>query len=258
MPDIGNYTETTTLVLGEAGKYFALLVFCVLAIRLWRRWAKIPASRNAGGLLMACTATVLAIVIGCVSMRQSLGSLYSYYGIQAFREDRLPQALVLFETADRNWRKADTLGQRGVCLLMLGDTDRGLALISQARILRKGRGVLFEDFYEGLYYFVKGDIDRAVPLLEAASADDTYHWSVIKIFAVINLDANRVADATRLMQPFLQVEVTEYDHAYIMASLKFAEGKKAEARAMLDKFHEATLTPAWQRRFEKLRAKLQE
>ena len=46
MPDIGNYTETTRLVLGEAGKYFTLLLFSVLAIRLWRRWAEVPAQTN--------------------------------------------------------------------------------------------------------------------------------------------------------------------------------------------------------------------
>jgi hypothetical protein len=258
MLDIANYTETTKLVLIESSKYFALLVFCILAIRLWRRWLKIPASRNAGGFSGAVVATVLAMVIGCLSLRQSLGSMYSYYGMRAFRDGRLPQALSLFETADRNWRNADTLGQRGVCLLMFGDADNGLALISQARALRKGKGAPFEDFYEGLYFFGKGDENRAVPLLAAASVDDTYRWSVIKTFAVINLEANRIADAARLMQPFQQVEVTEFDHAYIVASLKFADGKKAEARALLDKFPEATLTPAWQGRFEKLRAKLQE
>ena len=258
MLDIGRYTENTTLVLMEAGKYFVLLLFCILAIRLWRRWLKIPASRNAGSFLGAAAATVLAIVVGFFSMRQSLGSMYSCYGMRAFRDGRLPQALALFETADQDWRTANTLGQRGVCLLMMGYPESGFALIAQARALRQGREAPFEDFYEGMYYFLKGDVDRAVPLLQVASVDDTYRWSVIKTFAVINLDANRVTDAAGLMQPFQQVEVTESDHAYIMASLKFADGKKAEARALLDRFPEAGLTPAWKQRFEQLRAKLVE
>jgi hypothetical protein len=38
MPDIANYTVVTKVVLVEVGKYFGLLVLCVLAIRLWRRW----------------------------------------------------------------------------------------------------------------------------------------------------------------------------------------------------------------------------
>ena len=75
-----------------------------------------------------------------------------------------------------------------------------------------------------------------MPLLEAASADETYRWSVIKLFAVMALDENRVADAAGLMKPFLQAEVTEIDQAYIMASLKLADGKKAEAQAILNKF----------------------
>ena len=258
MFNIANYTENTKLVLFESSKYFVLLVICILAIRLWRRWLKIPASRNAGSFSGTLAVTGLALVVGTLSMCQSLGSLYSYYGMQAFQNGRLPQALALFQTADQNWRTADTLGKKGVCLLMLGDTDRGLALILQARARRKDKGTPFEDFYEGIYYFVKGDVNRAVPLLEVASTDDTYRWDVIKTFAVINLDANHIGDAAGLMQPFQQVEVTEFDHAYILASLKLAEGKKAEARALLDKYSEAPLTPAWQGRFEKLRAKLQE
>ncbi len=50
MPDIGNYTETTGLVLAEAGKYFTLLLFSVLAIRLWRRWAGSPGANKSENL----------------------------------------------------------------------------------------------------------------------------------------------------------------------------------------------------------------
>ncbi len=258
MFNIANYTEDTKLVLLESSKYFVLLVFCVLAIRLWRRWAKIPAAHNAGGLLTAGVATALAVVIGCVSMRQSLGSLYSYYGTQAFQNGRLPQALALFQTADQDWRTADTLGQRGVCLLMSGDTDRGLALIAQARTRRKDQGSPFENFYAGLYYFTKGDTRTAVPLLQASSVDYTYRWPVTKLFAIIALDENRAADAADQLKSFRDAEVTEFDQAYILASLKLADGNKAEARALLEKFPEADLSPMWQTRFEKLRRQLQD
>jgi tetratricopeptide (TPR) repeat protein len=257
MPDIGSYTEKMQLFLCEASKYFALLLFCILAIRLWRRWTKVSAAHNANGLLWAVAATVLAVVIGYCSVRQSLASLYSYYGMQAFRAVRLTQALSLFDMAEKNWRDADTLGQKGVCLLLLGDVDNGLAMISQARAMRKGRGTPFEDFYEGLYHFTKGETHMAVPLLQASTADDIYRWSVIKIFAVMELDQNRVADVAEQMKPFMQADVTELDQAYIMASLKLAAGQKAEAQALVDKFAATNNLPAlWQGRFEKLRKQL--
>ena len=43
-----------------------------------------------------------------------------------------------------------------------------------------------------------------------------------------------------------------------MASLKLAEGKKAEARAILNKFPTADLSPMWKSRFEKLQAKIKQ
>src|SRR5690242_12450212 len=137
MPDISAYTADMRFVLAEAGKYFALLVFSVLAIRLWRRWMKVLAARNLNGLLCAVASTILAVVVGYVSICQSLNSLYSHYGMKAFRSGRLPQALSLFDTAEHNWRNADAVGQRGVCLLLLGKPDKGLALIEQARTMRK-------------------------------------------------------------------------------------------------------------------------
>ena len=94
MPDIGNYTETTaTLVLAEAGKYFTLLLFSVLAIRLWRRWARGPGANKSENLFLACAFTMIAAAIGYFSMCQSLGKLYSYYGMSAFHANRLPQAI---------------------------------------------------------------------------------------------------------------------------------------------------------------------
>src|SRR5882757_7135882 len=110
MPDIGNYTANTTLVLGEAGKYFAVLLFSVLAIRLWRRWIKTSPADKSKSLLLAGVATLLAAVIGYFSMCQSLGRLYSFYGMEAFHAGRLSQALSLFETSAKYWHSADVLG----------------------------------------------------------------------------------------------------------------------------------------------------
>ena len=256
MPGIGNYTEITTLVLREAGKYFALLLFSVLAIRLWRRWARSPVANKFKNLLLAGAVTFVAAAVGYFSMCQSLGKLYSYYGMSAFRANRLPQAFTLFETSSKYWKSADALGQRGVCLLLSGNQDRGLQLIGEAKTLRKGRGAPFEEFYEGLYFFTQGQRSNSVPLLAAASADETYRWSVVKLFAVMELDENHAADAAELMKPFMQAEVTESDQAYIIASLKLAEGKKAEAQAILNKFPPEDLSPMWKSRFKKLQAEI--
>ena len=256
MPNIGTYTETTELVLAEAGKYFALLLFSVLAIRLWQRWARSPGAKQPANLFLAGAFTLVAAAIGYFSMRQSLGKLYSHYGIIAFHESRLPQAITLFEMSSKCWNSADAVGQKGVCLLLSGNRDQGLQLIGEAKTLRKGRNVPFEEYYEGLYFFILGQQSNSVPLLEAASADWTYRWNVIKLFAVMALDENRVADAAGQMKPFQEAEVTEFDQAYIMASLKLAYGRKAEARALLEKFSGANLSPMWQTRFEKLRRRL--
>jgi len=256
MPDIGNYTETIQLVLGEAGKYFALLLFSVLASRLWRRWAKTSTADKLNSLFPAFAATVAAVAIGYFSMCQSLGKLYSHYGMEAFRAGRLLQALSLFETSGKFWNSPDALGQKGVCLLLSGDSEQGLPLIEEAKTRRKGAGTSFEEFYEGLYYFTQGHRTNGVPLLEAASAGQTYRWSVVKLFAVMELDGNHPDDAAALMKPFMTAEVTESDQAYIMASLKLAEGKKAEAQSLLDKFSTGDLSPMWKSRFEKLQAQI--
>jgi hypothetical protein len=257
MPDIGNYTEATTLVLGEAAKCFALLLFSVLAIRLWRRWAKTSSADKFKSLLLAFTATLAAVSIGYFSMLQSLGKLYSHYGMEAFHAGRLSQALSLFDASAKYWNSPDVLGQKGVCLLLSGNVGQGLALIGEAKARRKGAGTAFEEFYEGLYYFMGGQPANGVPLLEAASADPAYHWSVAKLFAAMDLDANHPEEAAKLMKPFMAVEVTESDQAYIIASLKLADGKTNEAQAIVDKFYTHDLSPEWQTRFEKLRAQIQ-
>lgn len=250
--DIGSYNENVALVLKEAGKYFALLVLSVLAIRLWRRWGK---SKDSAGLICSVGVTALAMAVGYISMRQSLGSMYSYYGMQAFRDGRLPQALALFETAGNNWNTADVIGRKGVCLLLLGHEDSGRNLIAQARTLRKADSQ-FEDFYEGVFLFTKNDTEHSIPLLAVAGRNDDYRWSVVKIFAVIYLEADQTADAAKLMEPFMHAEVTEPDQAYILASLALADGKKSEAKELLARFSAPNLPLMWQGRYEKLRAQL--
>jgi hypothetical protein len=198
----------------------------------------------------------MALVIGYFSMCQSLGKLYSYYGMEAFHAGRLSQAYSLFATSKIYWNSPDVLGQQGVCLLLTGNAGEGLQLIEAAQARRRGAGTPFEDFYEGLYFFSRGEAAKSIPLLQAAGADQTYRWSVVKFFAVMELEANQTADAEVLMKTFLAAEVTESDQAYIIASLKLAEGKTNEARVLVDKFSTGDLSPMWKARFEKLQARV--
>jgi len=258
MPDIGNYTNSTALILSEASKYFALLVFSVLAIRLWRRWTKIPTVDKLKNLPLACVVTFAAVAIGYFSMCHSLGKLYFHYGMNAFGEDRLLPALSLFETSSKYWNSADATGADGVCRLLLGRPDQGIQRIQNAKSMRKGRSTPFEEFYEGLYFFQAGERTNAVPLLKTAWENEMYRWSVTKLFAIMLLDEDRPADAADWMKPFMQVEVTEVDQAYIVASLKLADGKKAEASMILGKFPSEAEDQSLvgKVRFEKLRAQL--
>ena len=257
MPNIGDYLELIASLLTETAKYFAVLLFSVLAIRLWRRLPKLPGEKKPGNFALACLASTLACGIGCLSLCHSLGLMYSYFGMKAFRSYRLVPALSLFQTSLTYWKSAAAVGGKGVCLLWTGNPDEGIRLLNQAKTLRKGKDSPFEDYYEGLYYFYRDDVTNAAPLLEAASADANYGWGLTKLFAIIQLDRNQPQEARRLMQPFMKVEVTETDQAYVMASLNLAEGKKAEAQALVDKFSSGDLIPFWKVRFEKLRERIQ-
>jgi len=257
MPNISDYTALTKVILIETGKYFALLLFSVLAIRLWRRWVTVSAADKPKSLLLAGAATLVACAVGYASICHSMSLLYSYYGMKAFRAERLAPALILFQTAAGYWKSADALGEEGVCLLWLDKPDDGIRLLDEAKARRKGEGPAFEQFYEGLYYFFHDQESKAVPLLEGASVDPAYDWTITKLFAVFQLDQNQPQTAAKLMAPFMQVEVTETDQAYVMASLKLAAGDKAGAQALIEKFATPGLPPFWKSRFEKLRAQLQ-
>jgi hypothetical protein len=257
MPSIHEYVDWVKLLLEETAKYFALLLFAVLAIRFGRRAMKVKREEKPGNFLGAFVAGILACGIGYFSVCHSLSLMYSYFGMQTFHSYKLEPALSLFESSLSCWKSADTLGRKGVCLLWIGSVDEGFRSLNEARALRKGRGSPFENFYEGLYYFYHDDVTNAVPLLEAASASPDFAWGVTKLFAVIQLDWDRPQEAMRLMQPYLQVEVSEADQAYIIASLKLVDGKKAEAQALVDKFLLDAPPSFWKARLEKLRAKIQ-
>ena len=256
MPSIHSYVELVKLILAESAKYFALLLIVVLTIRLWRRLPKLAVGKKSGNFFLACFCSALAIGIGYFSICHSMSLMYSYFGMQAFHSYKLEPALSLFQ-ASLNYRKnADALGGKGICLLWTGHAGDGILALNRARTLRKGNGSPFENFYEGLYFFYRDDLTNAVPLLQEASSSPDFQWDVIKLFAVIQLDRNQPQAAAQLMQPFMQAEITENDQAYVIASLKLADGEKAEAQALVDKFSTNQPTPFWQARFEKLQKKI--
>jgi hypothetical protein len=253
-----NYSANVLVILTEGGKYFFLLLLSILAIRLWRRWSRVSSAGKASGLALACLVSVLAALTGYVSVRHSLARMDAYFGMKAFYDGHLPQALSLFEASERNWADADTLARRGVCLLLLGAGEEGLAVLKQARDLRHGEGTSFEFMYEGLYRFGQGDAPGATRFLRAAAKDATYRWTATKTLAVIELDQDQVAAAAEDMKPFMQIDVTDFDQAYVLACLKLAAGNKAEARTLLNQVPAGDLGPSWNRRLEKLRARLQD
>jgi len=254
--NMGGFTNLTELVFSEAAKYLLLLLLAVLAFRLWRRLPQVPRQNKRSNLLLAGLVTLLAVTVGYCSLEHSLSRLYLYYGQRAFDSGYLTSASSLFQKSSECFQTADALGKQGVCSLWLGQPDQGRQLLAEAARRRHGRLTSFEAFYQGLYYFLQGQSRQSIPLLEQASTDPAYTWSVTRIFAVVYIDNNQPADAERLLAPFAGVEVTSCDHAYAVASLDLLKGKTAEAKMLADKFSSGDLPPFWKSRFDQLQAKI--
>jgi hypothetical protein len=256
MPDIRQYVALAKLLLVEGGKYFALLLFAVLAIRLWRNGLKVQGGIRTKNIVLAVCLSVLTAGIGWFSIRNSMGKLYLHYANQAFDAGKVEQAYVLFDDASGFWLGPDAAGGKGVCLVLLGVTNTGEDWLQKAKNLRQGHSSPFEQFYPGLYYFMHDDQQKALPLLEEASTDYAYRWNVTKILAIMDLDQGHPEGAARLMQPYAQAEITDSDHAYIVAALDVVAGKKNDAQALLDKFANASLLPLSKARFDKLQVQI--
>ena len=231
-------------------------MFAVLSIRLWKRASLLSGKNKRVDLIVASVATLITATIGYLSICHSMGRLYTHYGMQAFDSGNVPSALSLFGQSSRYWKTADAQGAQGVCLVALGRPDIGLALINQAKSMRHGKNNAFEEFYEGLYYFFD-EKPEAIPYLARAASDPIYTWSALKLVSTYYIDNNQCPDARRLMEPFLKVEVTDTDQAYVMASIDLSQGKKADAQALIDKFGGQDIPPFWKTRFDKLRAAIQ-
>jgi hypothetical protein len=257
VPNITSYTELVGNVLPEAGKYFGLLLLVVLSVRLWRRAVKTTGAPRRASWLLAGLVTVFSVWVGWIAITHSMSRLYFHFGMEAFRATRLDPAFSLFDESWRFHKNADALGGEGICLLLSGHPEAGFNYLNNARAMRHGQGTPFEDFYQGLVDFYVGDQTNAVPLLQSAGADPDYNWPVLKLFAVIDLDQQQPQAATQLMQPYLDAEVTDPDQAYIMARLKMAGGKNAEALALANEFSTTNATPYWKKRLEDLKTKLQ-
>ena len=256
---MGEYTDLIKVLLGETVKYVFLLLLCVLAIRLWLRLPKLSAGRRWNNVLLASSISGIAGIAGYFSIHHSLSLLDSYYAQRALDLRNWSSGLVLFQRSDQLWHNADAVGGEGVCLLLLGDNRDGVNLIQQARAMRHGRNTPFEDYYEGELYFFDNQPDKAVPLLEGASANPVYFWNVAKMLTIIALDRHQIETARRLMKPFLQVPVEkdEYDHAYIMISFDLLDGKTNEARMLLDEFPPGQVNSFWKSRFARFSTSIQ-
>jgi len=255
--DMGDFLQWSGLILTEVLKYLSVLLFSVLAIRLWRRMLKLSARGRWSNFSFAILSTILACGIGYFSICQSMSRLYAHYGTRAFDSGYVFSAFSLFAKSAEYWKTPDAIGHEGVCLFLLHRPDNGAPLLAQAKMMRGGKESAFEDFYEGLFYFFNDQTNKAVPLLEFAATDPHYYISVAKLIAVLKLDENKPADAEALIKPIRQDEVTDVDQAYVIASLDLIEGNRTNAMALWEKFSSTNLPAYWKTRFDNLGAKIQ-
>ena len=169
-----------------------------------------------------CLASILSLATGAIGyfgMNHSLSLLYSSYGLRAFHNGNMAAALSLFQQSESHWKSADNLGQAGVCFLLLAQPEEGERRIEEAKRLRKGMSSTFEVHYSGVYYFLNEEPDKAFPLLKASSDYPEYRWNALKLLAVILVEKNQAGDAAQLMEPFAQAKITDFEQAYVIASI---------------------------------------
>ena len=124
------------------------------------------AAKKPKAYVFAGVATVIACGIGYASFRHSMSRLYSYYGREAFESGNVSSALSLFQTSAHYWQNADAIGGVGVCILRLNNDEAGNQLLAEAKRMRKGENTPFEQFNQGVCYFVEGKFDAAVRCLK--------------------------------------------------------------------------------------------
>jgi hypothetical protein len=254
--DIGNYARLIEILLGEAAKYLLLLLFAVLAIRLWRNVPHTSGVRRRKSVLFAGVITLLALVIACASLRHSLGRLNLHYGMDAVTSGNVTSALGLFQSSNREWKSADATGGEGICLLLMGQTNIAFHLLDESKAMRHGQSK-FEDYYEGLYFFYHDQWNDAVPRLQSASTEMSYRWNVTELIAVIELEKGDPRNAENLMKPYEGAPVADEIEAYVIASLDLRNGDKAKAKALVQEYDSTNVPPFWKSRLDKLNAELQ-
>jgi hypothetical protein len=254
--DIANYTRLIQVFLGEAAKYLLLLLFTVLAVRLWRHVPHTSGARRQKSVVFALVVTFLAGAIGYGSIRHSLGRLNFHYGMDALTSGNVTSALGLFQSSVRQWKSADAIGGEGICLLLMGQTNIAFQMLGESRAMRHGHSK-FEDYYQGIYFFYRNQWNDAVPLLESASTETAYRWNVTELIAVIELEKGNPQNAGELMKPYEAAPVVDYTEAYILASLDVRAGDKAKAKELMREYNSTNVPPFWKSRLDKLNAELQ-
>ena len=234
MPSIGDYNEWIRVAIGEGGKILILLLLVVFCIRLWKRMT--GARRTVRGVLVACALTAATIAAGYWGTCHSLSRLYSFYGDDAFNESRCGSAVLLYQTSNQYWRRADTVGKLGVSLLLLGQPTPAQRLLTEAKSMRGGVASHQECFFQGLYWFLNDRPAVAVSLLERSRGDVQFQWKSVKLLSIIAIDQGRISEVVGLMEPFRRAKVEEGDHAYIQACLLVHEGRKNAAWQMIQPY----------------------
>ena len=252
MISMHDFQTGTEIFLVEGAKVIVVLVLGLLSGRLWAFGRKAGSPVGRSFLAAAAFFAGMTVLVGYVGVRHSLGKLYLHFGEVAMEEEgNLAGAANLFALADSHWSSARTKGKLGVALLLLNQEGPGRQLLRKAQALR-GYNSPFEQFFEGLCFFLQGNLQQAIPLLEAASDHHFYRIRVVKIFCIIQIDQGDMARVKELFQPYEALPVDGSDHALIRIALHLHQKEPEAARALFRKHYRPDLPPMWRSRFQKL------
>ena len=135
--------------------------------------------------------------------------LYWYYGMQAFRAQRLARRWSCSRPSARLKPKPPMRSAGEVCCLLwwgINPLDGASACWMAAKALRKARNPGdSKEFYEGLYYFFHHQTPSGAAHGECLRGSGL-RPDITKLFAVVQLDLNQPRMGARLMAQFMQAD----------------------------------------------------
>ncbi|MBF0406909.1 MAG: hypothetical protein HQM10_06125 [Candidatus Riflebacteria bacterium] len=250
MEDIGNYIGLVNLFIAEAAKFLLVVISSVICGKIWRFLLR-NRDFSTQTVLIATLFTIFSLASTYCCIKHSLSRLYYYYGNQAFENENFASAANLFADSLSHWKNIEIRGKLGVVLLFLNQEKAGLALLRETQ-RERGSAALFEQFHEGLYFFLKDEPLKAIPLLEKASENGEYRMQIVRIFSIIQLDKGNLNEALRLYSPIRQTPVENFDQALIMLSILALEGNISEAKKLFQQYFSENMPSFWKKRYSRM------